>query len=299
MSTVPHDNAAMPEESSGRPAKRLKITFKQEKPDDEFAIKREGSIDEVLPSPNARMSRSGRAIRAPTAYVPSPVPVAAPGKRQRSARKKLANIICVKCDRGTTPKSNPIVFCSGCDLTWHQKCHDPEIPDEAILDEDKDWHCYRCTRRQRRSTGIRPLKPQEQSIFAPQRGVSEVAVSSMSADKKRAYFSGLSHAQLVDLLVDISSRVPDIRVPFTSLGQQRSFSPVPASPKPKQEDEDGYRKYPRAGHGFVLPSDPADLDIMKEDPQLKTFSYSLNVSDTFTPKRVWTQVANLGKYFLG
>lgn len=289
----------MSEEPSGRPAKRLRITFKQEKSENDFAIKREGSVDEVLPSPNARMSRSGRAIRAPTAYVPSPIPVAAPGKRQRSARKKLANIICVKCDRGTTPRSNPIVFCSGCDLTWHQKCHDPEIPDDAILDEDKDWHCYRCTRRQRRSTGTRTSKSQEHPATSQQRGVSEVAVSSMSADRKRAYFSGLSHAQLVDLLIDVSSKVPDLRVPSTSLGQQRSFSPAPASPKPKQEDEDGYRKYPRAGHGFVLPSDPADLDIMKEDPQLKTFSYSLNASDPLTPKRVWTQFANFGKFLLG
>ena len=64
MSTIHQDNAEVSEESSGRPAKRLKITFKQEKSENDFAIKREGSVDEVLPSPNARMSRSGRAIRA-------------------------------------------------------------------------------------------------------------------------------------------------------------------------------------------------------------------------------------------
>lgn len=300
MSTSPRDNADVSEESSDRPAKRLKITFKQEKSQEDFSIKREDSVDEVLPSPNARMSRSGRAIKAPTAYVPSPVPVTVPGKRQRSARKKMANIICAKCDRGTTPKSNPIVFCSGCESTWHQKCHYPEIPDDAILDEDKEWHCHRCVHRQRRSTGTRPPKAQEPNTPVQQKGLSEFGSASMNTDEKRAYFSRLSHAQLVDLLVDISSKNPELTMPSAaSIVQQKTFSPVPTSPKPKVEDEEGYRKHPRAGHGFALSKEPSDLDILKEDPASKTFSHTLNLSDSSTPRRVWGQVTTFGRYLLG
>jgi hypothetical protein len=121
----------------------------------------------------------------------------------------------------------------------------------------------------------------------------------MNTDEKRAYFSRLSHAQLVDLLVDISSKNPELTMPSaTSIVQQKTFSPVPASPKPKVEDEEGYRKHPRAGHGFALSREPADLDILKEDPALKTFSHTLNISDTSTPRRVWGQVTTFGRFLL-
>lgn len=299
MTNSARENADASEESSDRPAKRLRITFKQEKSQEDYSIKREGSVDEVLPSPNARTSRSGRAIKAPTAYVPSPVPVPPAGKRHKAARKKIANIICAKCDRGTTPKSNPIVFCSGCESTWHQKCHDPEIPDDAIVDEDKEWHCYRCTRRQRRSTGSRLARGQEPNTPTQQKGSFESGGTPSTVDERRAYFSNLTHAQLVDLLVDISSKRPDIKMPYDSTIQQKPFSPRPASPRPKFEDEEGYRKHPRAGHGFALPQNPADLDILKEDPSSKTFSHSLSASTSSTPKRVWSQVTTFGRYLLG
>lgn len=297
MSNSPRDHAEGSEASSDRPSKRLKITFKQERPQDDFAIKREDSVDEVLPSPNNRMSRSGRAIKAPTAYVPSPV--AAPGKRQKSTpRKRLVNIICAKCDRGTSPKSNPIVFCSGCESTWHQKCHDPEIPDDAIVDEDKEWHCHRCVR-PRRSTGTRPIKPQESNTPIQQRGQFELGGAVMNVEERRAYFASLPYAQLVDLLVDISSKSPDIKIFPAAMALQKPFSPVPASPKLKGEDEEGYRKHPRAGNGFALSQDPAELDILKENPASQTFSHVLNVSEASTPKRVWHQVTTFGKYLLG
>jgi hypothetical protein len=122
----------------------------------------------------------------------------------------------------------------------------------------------------------------------------------MNTDERRAYFSRLSHAQLVDFLVHISSRNPELTMPFTaSIAQQKTFSPVPASPRPKVEDDEGYRKYPRAGHGFALSREPADLDILKEDPESKTFSHVLKVSDLYTPRRVWGQVTTFGRYLLG
>jgi hypothetical protein len=37
-----------------------------------------------------------------------------------------------------------------------------------------------------------------------------------------------------------------------------------------------HRVYPKPGNGFVLPSDPADLDILQEDPEAKTFSHGLH-----------------------
>lgn len=37
-----------------------------------------------------------------------------------------------------------------------------------------------------------------------------------------------------------------------------------------------HRVYPKPGNGFILPSDPADLDILQEDPESKTFSHGLH-----------------------
>ncbi|KAJ5085368.1 hypothetical protein N7532_010139 [Penicillium argentinense] len=279
-------------ELADRPGKRPKIAASKELPQEDAAVKNEDSAEEVLPATNTtRISRSGRAIKAPTAYAPSPAPVST--KRHKpGTRKRTTNIVCAKCDRGTSPKSNPIVFCDGCEATWHQKCHDPIISDEVITDEAKEWHCYACDRRRRRSNRG---KLQESTAPVQQEVVLGPKDEANGAALKRAYFGSLTHIQLVDLLVDISFKHPELNIGPPNV-LQKTVSPKAASPKVKAdaEDEEGYRKHPRAGNGFALPQGPEDLDILQEDPESTTFSHLMNFPVAASAGQMWRDLKRAG-----
>ncbi|CEJ54444.1 hypothetical protein PMG11_00754 [Penicillium brasilianum] len=159
-------------------------------------------------------SRSGRVIKPPTAFVPPPAPIAS-GKRKGGSRKKEANVTCKHCNRGHSPSNNAIVFCDGCNDTWHQKCHDPPIDKQVILVKDMEWFCRKC-RPPRRPP---PAKAKPAKVKKAGRTVHprlqagprlEVGGNQFTADERRAYFSCLSHAQLVELLVNISSKNPSV-----------------------------------------------------------------------------------------
>lgn len=52
--------------------------------------------------------------------------------------------MCKVCLRGTSPASNMIVFCDGCNTPYHRYCHHPPI-EQAVVDEvDKEWYCKQC-----------------------------------------------------------------------------------------------------------------------------------------------------------
>ncbi|KAI2788627.1 hypothetical protein POX_e06648 [Penicillium oxalicum] len=169
---------------------------------------------EMPASLDTRTSRTGRVIKAPTPFVPPPT-VAGTGKRKGVSRKKEANVVCIHCNRGQSPASNAIVFCDGCNSTWHQKCHDPPIDNQVILVRDMEWHCRRCKPVRRPSVAktkivktkkaTRTLHPRLQA--APH---LEVGGERFTSDERRAYLSRLSHAQLVELLVNVSNRHPSV-----------------------------------------------------------------------------------------
>ncbi|KAJ6093013.1 hypothetical protein N7486_008302 [Penicillium sp. IBT 16267x] len=116
-------------------------------------IKREISHQDVTNVPETRTSRSGRALKAPAMYEPAK----AASRKGKRATKKEANITCVKCNRGNSPSNNMIVFCDGCNETWHQKCHDPTIDDHVIQVAAAEWHCHKC-------------EPAQEPAAAPQKG---------------------------------------------------------------------------------------------------------------------------------
>ncbi|KAJ5710009.1 hypothetical protein N7493_009601 [Penicillium malachiteum] len=156
----------------------------------------------------ARTSRSGRALKAPKVYAPDPT-ASATGKRP--TRKKAA-IVCVKCHRGNSPNTNMIVFCDGCDATWHQRCHDPPIDDQVVLEKDSTWLCRSCSPVQR-STPARPAKAKKVKRIHPrlQSGPRlEVPGGELPVDKRRAYLSRLSHAELVEIAVEVSVNNPQV-----------------------------------------------------------------------------------------
>lgn len=164
---------------------------------------------------DTRTSRTGRVIKPPTAFTPPPATVAS-GKRKGGSRKKEANVVCIHCNRGHSPANNAIVFCDGCNNTWHQKCHDPPIDDQVILVKDMEWHCRKCKPAPRPTAAKKtlPVKAKKAGrILHPRLQAGprlEVGGDSFTADERRAYLSSLSHAQLVELLVHISTQNPSV-----------------------------------------------------------------------------------------
>jgi hypothetical protein len=92
-----------------------------------------------------KVTQSGRAIVRPTHFVPT-VSDTPPKKRAaRKSQKSVENALCKRCGRGHSPANNQMTFCDGCQLGWHQMCHDPVIKDEYVKDIDTPWFCADCT----------------------------------------------------------------------------------------------------------------------------------------------------------
>ena len=102
------------------------------------------SEDSEVYSPAVTMTKSGRSVQKPTAFVPPPQSPTTTNKRKRPYRRNPESAVCKVCLRGTSPASNMIVFCDGCNTPYHRYCHHPPI-DQAVVDEvDKEWYCSQC-----------------------------------------------------------------------------------------------------------------------------------------------------------
>lgn len=200
------------------PAPRLKLVFKQ-------AQTRE--VRAVAPaSAMTRTSRTGRVVKPPTSFAPAPATEA--GKRKPGFRKKEANIVCVHCGRSNSPGSNLIVFCDGCNATWHQKCSDPPIPDDVIEVKDKEWYCTKCkpvprpssevqsykaAGKKKTKTKTKTQKPPSKVQHQPRQTPSlDVGANQFTTNEQRGYLAALSHAQLVDLVFSIASQNPTVAI---------------------------------------------------------------------------------------
>lgn len=177
----------------------------------------------VAPGPaTTHTSRTGRVVKPPTSFAPAPTPAA--GKRKPGFRKKEANILCVHCGRGSSPNSNQIVFCDGCNATWHQKCSDPPIPDEVIEVRDKEWFCASCKPVQPPSTKKQPSKAAGKKKTTTEKSAPkvqhqprqtpglDVGGNQFTTNEQRGYLAALSHAQLVELVVNIAAQNPSVAI---------------------------------------------------------------------------------------
>lgn len=103
------------------------------------------------------MTQSGRKVVKPAQFIPE-VSAAPPRKRNAQSRhsgRSVENALCKRCGRGHSPASNMIVFCDGCNIGWHQMCHDPVITEEVVKDETKEWYCAECTTKREKKKGER------------------------------------------------------------------------------------------------------------------------------------------------
>ena len=103
------------------------------------------------------MTQSGRKVVKPTQFVPE-VSAAPPRKRSAQTRRpgrSVENALCKRCGRGHSPANNMIVFCDGCNIGWHQMCHDPVITEDVVKDETTEWFCVDCAAKRDKKKGER------------------------------------------------------------------------------------------------------------------------------------------------
>jgi len=121
---------------------------------------------EEITSPVVSMTKSGRSVQKPTSFMPPPQPSpTVTNKRKRTYRRNPDSAVCKICLRGTSPVSNMIVFCDGCNTPYHRHCHHPPI-DQSVIDEiDKEWYCKHCERER-----VVPVPEAEVSNFVSGKG---------------------------------------------------------------------------------------------------------------------------------
>ncbi|KAL1986219.1 hypothetical protein VTN96DRAFT_6734 [Rasamsonia emersonii] len=216
--------------------------------------------------PIATRTKSGRQVNRPSLFVPPAPPATkqkahssdapkgdatnakSPKKKRKVYRKgDELNVTCAHCQRGHSPPTNMIVFCDGCNRAWHQFCHDPPIEKEVIEVKEAEWFCRECRPVEPPVEEV-PQKPQSSNDAGPVNHDSRVAEKlpgarvggkMFSAEEKRGYLSGLSHAALVDLLMSLSDRDPTLSI-FPSnlkdLEKSKFFAPAKSTAIPDQAD---------------------------------------------------------------
>ncbi|KAM0136135.1 hypothetical protein ACHAP3_004758 [Botrytis cinerea] len=148
-----------------------------------------------------KITQSGRQIVKPTQFVPTLPETSSRKRSSASTNKRTQNqeqALCKRCGRGNSPQNNMIVFCDGCNLGWHQMCHDPIVSEEEVKDEQAPWYCNDCARKR----GIKP---------APSK-TDGVSWAGKTLDQRRTYLALLPHPQLVELLIKASILYPDMPI---------------------------------------------------------------------------------------
>ena len=118
-----------------------------------------------------KITQSGRHIVKPAPFVPA---VSEPNTRKRAPSKRAQEqALCKRCGRGHSPQKNMIVFCDGCNLGWHQMCHDPIVSDEMVNDETAPWYCAECSKKE----GIKPASSDPKGVSWQGHSAEEVRQS--------------------------------------------------------------------------------------------------------------------------
>ncbi len=87
------------------------------------------------------VTKSGRQVTKPSTY--NPVAVDQGAKKRQRAERSGKPPLCKRCTRWPSFDHNKIVICDECLAPWHQRCHTPNIPSDAVGD-DVHWVCDGC-----------------------------------------------------------------------------------------------------------------------------------------------------------
>lgn len=180
-------------------------------------------------------TKSGRQVQKPETYNPVEMDLVSSASTRRmyqTPESKTATTPCRACGRIADTRINLIVFCDGCNYAWHQNCHTPSIDDSFITDAAKAWHCAGCAptkagekkdgRKASSKTGGVAVAMEQASSAAilglasnshtGGRGSGKASWMKRTSGQKRAYLSGLSHADLVELVIHCTNLHPDMPI---------------------------------------------------------------------------------------
>ncbi|KAH8808116.1 CoA-transferase family III domain-containing protein [Xylogone sp. PMI_703] len=157
---------------------------------------------------------SGRHVVKPTQF--NPAAQEGPVRKRGPTKRTQEQALCKRCARGHSPQNNMIVFCDGCNLGWHQMCHDPYIPDDMIEDETQAWFCADCSKKKGKTLGLDTSKL--------------VGWPSKTSEQKKAHLTSLSKTQLVALLLHSTTLYPNLPIfPPTSSPQPKGSQSQPTA----------------------------------------------------------------------
>ncbi|KAK8018492.1 hypothetical protein PG991_007682 [Apiospora marii] len=178
--------------------------------------------DGAFPDPAApTMTKSGRQVQKPTQFTPAQA--AAANKKKHYGKRTPEQALCKVCTRGLSPANNQIVFCDGCNVCWHQLCHDPYIDDEFVSDESRSWFCRGCSAKREKQLA------KKKSVD----GFKGVSWANKSAEQKRNYLSSLTPGQLVNVTMYALELHPDLPIfPANENGAKRGLAAALAGPGP-------------------------------------------------------------------
>jgi hypothetical protein len=224
-------------------------------------------------TPRATHTRSGRSTQKPQSFVSANSPAAKkprlaaelldsqtknPLIKKKIYRGREQNALCEYCLRGRGPADNAIVFCDGCNLCWHQNCHDPRIPKELVLDKTAEWFCKDCVVKLKltatETKDAHPRRIGESTVRAAPNAAAVVAAAAANTErpvllngatvantaapsgtpgrsidhrKRQQYFSSLSKQALIDLLLEAYSLAPELPI-FNNAGLVNAPAPPPS-----------------------------------------------------------------------
>lgn len=204
--------------------KRKRVKDDSESADESEALSGLGGDSDSDDSSSAmempKITQSGRQIVKPTQFVPTLPETSSRKRSSASTNKRTQNqeqALCKRCGRGNSPQNNMIVFCDGCNLGWHQMCHDPIVSEEEVKDEQAPWYCNDCARKR----GIKPAPSKTDGVSWAGKTLDQVFILFCSPTlnvpannilQRRTYLALLPHPQLVELLIKASILYPDMPI---------------------------------------------------------------------------------------
>ena len=268
-------------------------------------------------------TRSGRLTQKPTAAVVQPSESASPAVKRpkvqsanstpniakthpkikrRVYRGREQFALCEHCLRGHGPVGNVIVFCDACNKCWHQRCHDPQIPQSIVTDSKAEWYCADCDRilhgkknKKVKAATINLASPVVDA--APTFTGPIIGGATLTHAQKSSYLQSLTKDRLVSLILSASELAPALpmfQAPAPVLPAAKFVSsyttPVSATPvyhtaagaaEADGEEDEGYETYvdehallyPKPGQGIKLPPEKDDMRMLLEGKESRTFSH--------------------------
>lgn len=234
--------------------KRKRVKEESESPEDtEISDLGDSESDEAAFVPTQTLS--GRKVVRPTQFTPpvtqeAPVKKKGPAPYNKKTGRNVEQALCKRCSRGNSPNTNQIVFCDSCNIGWHQRCHDPVISDDVVKDIDAPWFCSICTAKKaaRANKGKGAAASPAAKTPAPVLASAPAKITtiptpvreaepskptgwaSMNVEQKRSYLSKFPHVHLLSMMINATTKHPDLPCPLPPSNTQTNTSPYVTSP---------------------------------------------------------------------